>query len=258
MDPSSVSPPDEGAGSFAGQLAVITGGAKGLGFATAELLAMRGARVVILDRNAEALSAAVARLTAAGCIVSGVEIDVGQEKRVVEVAEALHEREGPPQILVNNAGYFPFTNIMSVSEAEWEDVFAVNTKSVFLCTRAFGRQMTAAGYGRIVCVGSAGAYGPNPTLPHYAAAKAAVLSMVRTFAMEFAPHEVLVNGVSPGNIATEDSKDAQWLVERVPRIPLRRAALPSDIAEIIAFLASRRNRYIVGETIIASGGYVMV
>lgn len=243
---------------FAGQLAVITGGAQGLGFATALLLAQRGAGIHILDRNADALAAAVAKLRADGHATSGRVVDVSDEAAVEAAAAELISGQGAPHVLVNNAGFFPFESIMAVSAQRWDEVFAVNTKSTFLCTRAFGRAMVGRGYGRIVCIVSAGAYGPNPTLPHYAAAKAAVLSVIRTFAVEFAPHEVLVNGVSPGNIATETSAQADWLVERIPRIPVRRAAMPEEIAEIVAFLASSRNRYVVGETVVASGGYVMV
>lgn len=254
-DAFSFAEPDQ---SFKGQFAVVTGGAKGLGRATAQLLASRGAYVHILDRDEHALAEALSIFSGRNLSVGGSCVDVTDETAIVAVAQGLTSLRGSPQILVNNAGYFPFGNIMSVSQAEWDSVFAVNTKSVFLCTRAFGRLMQTAGYGRVVSIVSAGAYGPNLTLPHYAAAKAAVLSLIRTFAAEFAPDGVLVNGVSPGNIATEDTKEAQWLVERIPKIPVRRAAKPEDIAEIIAFLASERNRYIVGETIVASGGFVMV
>lgn len=242
---------------FEGQSAVVTGGAQGLGFATATLLASRGASICLLDKNSEKLAAAVEKLRAQSFNATGIVSDVSSEESVNTAAQKALALFGKIDILVNNAGWFPFTNVMSVTADEWDRVFEVNTKSVFLCSRAFGKPMMAAGYGRIVSIVSSGAYGPNPTLPHYAAAKAALISVIRTFALEFAPHQVLVNGVSPGNIATETSANDAWLVERVPKIPVRRAAQPEEIAEIIAFLASRQNSYIVGETIIASGGFVM-
>ena len=94
-------------------------------------------------------------------------------------------------------------------------------------------------------------------MPHYAAAKAAVVSLTKSLAEELAPHQVLVNAVSPGGIATEAAKGQSWLAESIPKVPVRRAAEPEDIAEVVAFLASPRNRFVVGETVIASGGALM-
>jgi NAD(P)-dependent dehydrogenase (short-subunit alcohol dehydrogenase family) len=118
--------------------------------------------------------------------------------------------------------------------------------------------MIARGYGRIVNVASTDAYRPKPTLPAYAAAKAALVSLTRTFAEELAPHQVLVNAVSPGAMATETAKGQSWLAARIPTIPVRRAAEPEEVAELVAFLASSANRYVVGECVIANGGALMV
>ena len=95
-------------------------------------------------------------------------------------------------------------------------------------------------------------------MPHYAASKAAVLSLVKTFAQELGPHGIMVNGVSPGPIATERAKSEGWLAKHIPHIPLGRAGEPEDIAEVVAFLASPANRFVTGETVIASGGITMV
>ena len=118
--------------------------------------------------------------------------------------------------------------------------------------------MIEAGYGRIVSIVTNDIYIAKPTLPHYAASKAAVASLIKTFAVELAPHQVLCNGVSPGAVATERAKSQSWLAERIPHIPVRRAAEPEDLAEVVLFLASPRNRFIVGETVIANGGFTMV
>jgi 3-oxoacyl-[acyl-carrier protein] reductase len=118
--------------------------------------------------------------------------------------------------------------------------------------------MVPRGYGRIVNVASTDAYRAKPKLPHYAAAKAAVVSLTKSLAEELAPQQILVNAVSPGPIATETAKQQDWLAERAKSIPLGRVAEPEDIAEVILFLASPRNRYVVGETIIANGGMLMV
>jgi len=117
--------------------------------------------------------------------------------------------------------------------------------------------MVACGYGRTVNVASIDAYRPKPTLPHYAAAKAVVVSLTKSVAEALAPHEVLVNAVSPGGIATEAAKAQSWLKESLSRIPVRRAAEPEDIAEVVAFLASPANRFVTSESIIASGGELM-
>ena len=123
---------------------------------------------------------------------------------------------------------------------------------------AFMDSMIAKRYGRVVTIVTEDAYVPKPTIPHYAASKAALLSLIKTFAVELAPHQVLVNGVSPGAVATERAKSQSWLKERIPNIPVRRAAEPEDLAEVVLFLASPRNRFIVGETVIANGGFSMI
>ncbi|MBT5414459.1 MAG: SDR family oxidoreductase, partial [Rhodospirillaceae bacterium] len=102
------------------------------------------------------------------------------------------------------------------------------------------------------------AYMAKPSIAHYAAAKASLLSLIKTFALELAPHQVLCNGLAPGPVATERAKGQAWLAERIPKIPVLRAAEPEDMAEYAVFLASDRNRFMTGETIIANGGYLMV
>jgi 3-oxoacyl-[acyl-carrier protein] reductase len=228
-----------------------------LGYAIARLLAERGAAVAILDLDADRLSTVTGQLSRDGATVCGYPADVADERAVLHARDAVLADFGRADILVNNAGWFPFTPVRAISEAEWRRVFDVNAKSVFLATRAFMDSMVARRYGRVVNIASSGAYVANPTLPHYAAAKAAVLNLTKIFALALAPHEVLVNGVSPGNIATDRQKDQRWLLERIPIIPVRRAAKPEDIAEVVLFLASRRNRFVVGETIIADGGLRM-
>ncbi|MFO0997863.1 MAG: SDR family NAD(P)-dependent oxidoreductase [Alphaproteobacteria bacterium] len=242
---------------FSGQVAVITGGAQGLGHAISALLAQRGASVAILDRDSGRLDDSVAQLARDGATARGYVTDVAREEEILQARDAILGEFGRADVLINNAGWFPFTTVQAITANEWQRVFDVNAKSVFLATRAFMDGMVARRYGRVVNIASSGAYVANLTLPHYAAAKAAVLSLTKSFALELAPHGVLVNGVSPGNVATERQRDQPWLVERLPIIPVRRAAEPRDIAEVVLFLASRRNRFVVGETIIADGGMRM-
>ena len=242
---------------FGGQVAVVTGGAEGIGFATSKLLAERGARVCILDVNEPAMEDARERLSTVGA-VSAYHADVTDEAAVLAARDAILAEHGQVDALVANAGIYPRGSIREITEADWDRVFDVDVKGVFFCMRAFIDTMIARRYGRMVTIASEDAYMGKPTIGHYAAAKASLLSLVKTFALELAPHQVLCNGLSPGPVATERARGQAWLAERIPYIPVQRAAEPEDMAEYIAFLASSRNRFMTGETIVANGGYIMV
>jgi len=241
-------------GELAGQVAVVTGGAAGIGNAIARVLASHGARICLLDIDAKAVEAAARAMADQTMALT---CDVTDEASVLSARDRVLEDCGRVDILINNAGIYPHETIDQMTVRSWDRVFDVNAKSVFLCTRAFGEPMRRAGYGRIVSIVTIDAYIPKPTMPHYAASKAAVASLIKTFALDYAPDGVLVNGVSPGAVATERAKSQDWLPKRIAEIPIHRAAEPEDIAEVVRFLASPSNRFVVGETIVASGGAVM-
>ena len=242
---------------FTDQVTVVTGAAHGLGFAIAKLLCERGAKTCLLDIDAEQVLASATSLGDPSRVL-GIECDVTDEAALKRARDTITEQFSSVDILINNAGIYPHATFREIEIAEWDKVFDVNTKSMFLATRTFCDLMAAKGYGRVVSIVTSDAYIPKPTMPHYAASKAAVANLVKTFALELAPSQVLVNGVSPGAIATERAKSQSWLKERIKQIPLGRAAEPEDIAEVVAFLASSRNRFITGETVIASGGLTMI
>jgi len=242
---------------FDGQVALVTGAGQGLGQAIATVLAQRGATVFMADLQGDKVKSAAAALTARGLKAISSQTDVADEDQLHGLRAEISETAGRLDVLVNNAGGWRYETIREVTLENWEWTFRVNLLSVFLTSRAFMDMMIARRYGRIVNVASTDAHRSKPTLPAYAAAKAAIVSLTRTFAEELAPHQVLVNAVSPGAMATETAKSQSWLAKAIPGIPVRRAAEPEDVAEVVAFLASSRNRFIVGETVIASGGALM-
>ena len=243
---------------FANQTAVVTGAARGLGLATARLLASRGAMVVMVDRDGDAVRAAAAALSRNGLAAEAVTADITDQQAVDALATRVRDAHRGADVLVNNAGGWRYAGLHEIRREDWDWTFDVNLRSVLLTTRALVPGMIERGGGRIVNVASTDAYVAKPALMHYAAAKAGVVSLTKSLALELAPRNILVTGVSPGAIATETAKSQDWLAKRIESIPLRRAAEPEDIAEVIAFLASPRNRFVVGETVVANGGMYMV
>jgi NAD(P)-dependent dehydrogenase (short-subunit alcohol dehydrogenase family) len=242
---------------FSGQVALVSGAAQGLGQAIATLLAQRGATVYLADLNGAGAEAAAAALRQSGLNAFGCACDMADEPAVLRLRDRIASESGRLDVLINNAGGWRYENIREVTMANWDWTFRVNLLSMFVASRACMDMMIERRYGRIVNVSSTDGYRPKPTLPVYAAAKAAVVSLTRTFAEELAPHQVIVNAVAPGAIATETAKSQSWLAQCIPTIPVRRAAEPEDIAETVLFLASPANRYVVGECVITNGGALM-
>jgi 3-oxoacyl-[acyl-carrier protein] reductase len=242
---------------FADQVALVSGAAQGLGRSIATLLARQGATVYLADLNGPGAEIAAAALRAEGLTASGHACDMADEPAVFRLRDRIASEGGRLDVLINNAGGWRYENIREVTMANWDWTFRVNLLSMFIATRACMDMMIERRYGRIVNISSTDGYRPKPTLPVYAAAKAAVVSLTRTFAEELAPHQVIVNAVAPGAIATETAKSQSWLAQRIPSIPVRRAAEPEDIAEAVLFLASPANRYVVGECVIVNGGALM-
>ncbi|MDH3690459.1 MAG: SDR family oxidoreductase [Gammaproteobacteria bacterium] len=243
---------------FADQVAVVTGGANGLGLSICELLISRGAKACIMDIDKPSLDSEVDRLNQGEGTARGYVMDVTDPVSIEQARDAILDEFGRVDVLVNNSGIYPHVTIDELTTDAWDKVFDINAKGVFLVTRAFKNAMIKQRSGRIVTIVSEDAFIPKPTIIHYAASKATLLSLVKTFAVEFAPHQVLCNGVAPGPIATERAKGQSWLVEQTKQIPIGRPAEPTDIAEVVLFLASPRNRVITGETVIANGGHYMI
>ena len=247
------------AGDFDGRVALVTGGARGMGRAIIELLASRGAQVAVNDLDPEATAAAAHAIGNDSLAVAG---DVADPNRVRAIVDQVADHYGRLDVLVNNAGIAYHRSIYEITDEEWSRVFAVNVQAVFTFIQSASKPMAANGYGRVVNFSStAGKNVSTVAGAHYTASKAAVLGITRASALELAAHGITVNAVCPGMIDTQMIKDA-WPQERIdayiPSIPLQRMGQPSEVAELVAFLASERAGYITGAAVDITGGELMV
>jgi NAD(P)-dependent dehydrogenase (short-subunit alcohol dehydrogenase family) len=240
---------------FDGRRAVVTGGASGIGRATAALLTDRGARVAIVDRSAEELAVVAKEI---GTVA--VEGDVRDESSVGSaVAEAVEALNGGIDVLVNAAGIYRIAPVDDVAVAEWDDVLDTNLRGTFLVSRAVMRTATTEPRS-IVNVASIAAVIGDAGEPaaHYNASKAGVVALTKQLAIEWAARSVRVNAVAPGVIDTpmlrmmDDPHAGQAYLDA--RVPLGRLGRAEEVAEVIAFLASDRAAYVTGTTVFVDGG----
>jgi NAD(P)-dependent dehydrogenase (short-subunit alcohol dehydrogenase family) len=243
---------------LAGQTAIVTGAARGLGYATAARLAAEGAGVALFDRDEAALAVAADRLTAEGAKVKAHAVDVTDEDGVREAVAAVLAARSRIDVLVNNAGIYPHYPFEELTYADWRRVLATNLDSVYLCSSAVYPAMRERGYGRIVNVSSATFFIGYPGLSAYVASKGGIIGFTRALASEAGTHGITVNAVTPGLIATEGvlgGEEAGLFDEIVPQQALERRGEPEDIAECIAYLASPAAGFITGQTVNVDGGH---
>jgi 3-oxoacyl-[acyl-carrier protein] reductase len=241
---------------LSGQVAIVTGAARGLGRAIAETLAAAGAKVACVDVNADALGETVAALNAAGRTAIALTCDVTDSRRVGEVVDEVVKTLGGLHILVNNAGITRDNVVLRMKDEQWDAVIGINLKGTFLFTRAAARPMIKAHRGRIINIASVSGLMGNPGQANYSASKAGVIGLTRTVAKELAGRNVTVNAVAPGFIATEMTAALgdEILEEVRKRIPLGRLGDPQDVADAVLFLASEAASFITGQVLTVDGG----
>ncbi len=238
-----------------GRVAIVTGGGGGLGKATCLAFAREGADIVIPEVNMTNVVSVSEEISALGrqCIV--IETDVADGESVRDMVNMTLEKFGRIDILVNNAGIFSYTRIDECTEAEWDRMMAVNLKGPFLCSQAVMETMKTQKFGRIINLGSlAGQVGGLVASAPYSASKAGVMCLTKSLARVLGEYGVTVNSIAPGIAATEMSKNHPDMTDQ---IPLGRVADPSEVANVIVFLATEEGQYITGATLDVNGGIRM-
>jgi len=245
---------------FQDRVAIVTGAARGLGAATAHELSRQGARVVICDIDGALAEGVADDIRKEGRDALALRVDVSKIPELDALVKAAVDRYGRLDILVNNAAICPRIPVDDMTEEKFDQIVAINLKSVFFLSRAAGNAMKPGKWGRIVNVSSVGGRtGGIYASTVYAATKAGVMSMTKAFARHFAPHGIIVNCVAPGSVDTRLMADLspESLQGTIEGVPLKRLADPLEIARVIAFLSSDGASYMTGAILDVNGGAMM-
>jgi 3-oxoacyl-[acyl-carrier protein] reductase len=241
---------------LSGQVAIVTGSARGIGKSIALGLARRGADVVISDVDEEQAKKTAEEITALDRRSLAIACDVSKREEVFSLVERTVEELGGLDIMVNNAGITRDTLMLRMTEEQWQLVLDINLKGTFFGCQAAAKTMMMARKGRIVNIASVVALGGNPGQANYTASKAGVIALTKTVASELGSRNVLVNCVAPGFIETDmTSKLPDNVREQLTKqIPLRRTGTPEDVADAVCYLCAPDSGYITGQCIVVDGG----
>jgi 3-oxoacyl-[acyl-carrier protein] reductase len=243
------------------RVALVTGAGSGIGRAVAERLASNGESVVVNDLDEAMADEVVEGIEGSGGRAVAAPGDVSDERAVQDVVAKAKEGLGPPEILVNNAGFLQLVPFVELSVEDFDRMIAVHLRGTFLCTRAVLPEMLERGSGVVINIASQLAQIGAPDLCHYAAANAGIIGLTKSLAREVSAQGVRVNAVAPGPINTElvfDNLPEEWRENKAAELPLGRFGEPHEVAETVAFLASDAASLYVGQTLGPNSGDVML
>jgi NAD(P)-dependent dehydrogenase (short-subunit alcohol dehydrogenase family) len=245
------------------RVAVVTGGAAGMGLAIVRRLAQQGHRVAVLDLDGTAAKQAAEELQSGGASAIGVEVDVSDRAAVDDAMRQVRSELGPIEIVVTSAGFDRFEKFTDITLESWDRMLAVNLTGTFHCVQAAVSDMIDGGWGRIVTISSSSAQSGSRRMAHYVASKGGVIALTKALGLELAPHGITVNTIPPGFIDTPMARRAEARGD-LPSIdavaaqtPVRRAGTPDDIAAACVFLCSEDAGYITGQQINVNGGWYL-
>lgn len=239
---------------------LVTGGSRGIGLGIALRFARAGFCVGIIGRNPQHLTAAQEKAAQQELTLHGYSCDLQDATQLNDAVSRFATEHNGLDILCTNAGIFPSAPLAEMSEQQWDEVFAINSKGTFLSVKAALPWLKQAEYGRVVITSSiTGPITGFPGWAHYAASKAAQLGFMRTAALELAADNITVNAVLPGNIFTEglEGMGEEYIAAMVKSVPLKRLGTVDDIAAAVQFLASKEAGFITGQTLVIDGGQIL-
>ncbi len=253
---------------LSGKAAIVTGGAKGIGYGIAYRLAEAGAKVLVADLDEETANKTAQELVDKGWISEAIKVDVSDEEAVKNMINICKDRFGSVDILVNNAGIYPSEPVSQMTADDFERVMHVNLRSVFLTTKYVAEVMKQQGGGKIINISSIDAIHPSMVgLAHYDASKHGVWGFTKNSALELAEHKIWVNAIAPGGIATpgaaagsqgaSNEQMAELTKMFLAKIPMHRMGEADDIGKVALFLASDMSSYMTGEQVVVDGGVLL-